>query len=745
MNLKHVLAACLLLIGGNLIGQKEYATWYFGNKAGIDFNSGTATAITNSGMTALDNPACVSDSAGNILFYCDGTQLYDRTHTVTTNGSGLLGHVSGGHAATIVRRPGTYNLFYLFTMDAYAMSNGLRYSIVDLNLNAGLGDVVSSQKNIPLLTPASEQIVPVVHANGRDVWIITHPWNSPEFRSYLLTCNGLDTTNPVISTVGVPRTGIGDNALGEITVSPDNRHIATACYGGSYFELFDFDNATGKLSNALQLPNYTNAWGIEYSANGTKLYLTGWYLQQYVYQFDLSNYTAAAIAASQVNLGTVTGPGNPYYTGYMQRAPDDKIYIAVYQDPYLAVINNPNNAGSSCNLVDDGFYLGGKTSGPGLPDKTVVTHCSDLKQSGIPDTSICNGTTVTLGNANSCISYLWYNGSNAATQNFTTAGTYWVDVQMLACSVRDSFTISNSNVSAFNLGNDTSYCGSFAQTLSTGNAATQWSTSLTGAQITVTSPGTYWATINGACGVASDTIVIGQKSLPALILPTDTFLCDNDSLPITAITTASNFTWNTGENTAAITTHPGHLYWVEAWDDIACKVRDSIEIKKTVFPAFDLGNDTTLCGEGGIALNVPIANSQYRWNDNSTDSFRVITLSGTYSVTVSNGCGSSSDAINLEVHTDDCALFVPTAFSPNSDGVNDKLRGVSHCGTKDYQLHIYNRWGEEVFQTKDIKEGWDGLYKGVAQPMGVYAWWAEYFNYCSNKKSLVKGNFTLLR
>ena len=88
---------------------------------------------------------------------------------------------------------------------------------------------------------------------------------------------------------------------------------------------------------------------------------------------------------------------------------------------------------------------------------------------------------------------------------------------------------------------------------------------------------------------------------------------------------------------------------------------------------------------------------------------------------------------------------MPTAFSPNSDGVNDIYRGVSRCGAQRYHLQIYNRWGNLIFETTDVAQGWNGIYKSVPQPTDVYIYQVEYFNYCQQKQLKLAGNFTLLR
>lgn len=722
-----------------LHAQKEYYKWYFANQAAMDFVPGAPVNINNSAMNEIDNPATVSDSVGNLLFYSNGLQVWDRTHTLMPNGSGLLASLSGGHTATAVRQPGSSNLYYLLTMDAFAGSNGLRYNIIDMNLNGGLGDIVSGQKNIVLLNPASEQIVPVVHANGNDIWIVTHPWNSSSFNSYLITCSGLNVT-PIVSNVGTARSGNTNNATGQINVNPTNDRITWANWGTGTWELFDFDNSAGTLSNAITFTGVNQPWAVEFSPNGSKLYLSGW-STQYVYQFDLSTYTQAAIAASQVNLGNVTGPGAPYYTGYMQLAPDGKIYIAVYFDDYLGVINNPDAAGLACNLVDDGFYLGGKTSSAGLPDKVVVTHGSPTLALG-PDTSYCGNFTQTLstGNPNT----LWSTGVTAAQITVNTAGIYWASTSGSCGNATDTIIISGgSPPPAVTLPNDTSYCGSFSQTLSTANANTLWSTGATAAQINVSSAGLYWAEISNGCGASRDSILIAQLPLPLVNLGVDTTICFNQSVVLSSPSSTGTLLWSDGSTNTTLVANTAGTYWLQVSQN-GCRAIDSIVVGTGIGPVFSLGADTVICGKE-LFLAPNIQGVQYLWQDNSTDSVYHITSNGIYSVTVSNSCGNSTDEIKVWVHADECELHIPTGFSPNHDGVNDLFRAISYCSVPKFDLHVYNRWGELVFETTDIESGWNGNFRNAPQPMDVFAYYASYYNECEGAEKHVAGNVSLIR
>jgi len=157
--------------------------------------------------------------------------------------------------------------------------------------------------------------------------------------------------------------------------------LVCAIYDIANYELFDFNRSTGTLSNLITISGYSNAWGTAFSADGTKLYTTRWKYPE-IYQFDLSSNNQNTINNSALIIGTATTPDPLYKCAYLQRGPDDKIYVAKWTSSYLGVINNPDNLGISCNYVDNGVYLGGKLSQAGFPtymQTTINTQINEIK------------------------------------------------------------------------------------------------------------------------------------------------------------------------------------------------------------------------------------------------------------------------------------------------------------------------------------------------------------------------------
>lgn len=136
-------------------------------------------------------------------------------------------------------------------------------------------------------------------------------------------------------------------------------------------------------------------------------------------------------------------------------------------------------------------------------------------------------------------------------------------------------------------------------------------------------------------------------------------------------------------------------------------------------PRPDLGNITALCKTDSLVLS-PGSFLSYTWQDGSTQNPYVVKQPGFYSVTVSNTCGTAQDEILITDGT--CNVFFPSAFTPNQDGKNDLFRILTSAVMEQFQLSIYNRWGQEIYRSANPSKGWDGTLNGVEQPSSVFIW-----------------------
>ena len=363
------------------LAQNQTNNWYFGNQAGLSFNSNPPTILTNGQIINSGCNASMSNANGNLLFYTNGQTVWDQTHSVMANGTGLLGNVGASQNVIILKQPGNLNLFYIIHSQPNNV-NGLRFSIVDMSLAAGNGSVTLKNQQISLMS--STKLTATKHCNGVDIWIVSQDYNwvnnnfnnSYVYRSYLLTSAGINTLTPAVSTF-TNNLNNWNNWNGSMKISPNGKKLGVASQNGNNinngsdnFQLYDFDNTTGLLSNyfslwngPLQNNNNYWAWGCEFSPDGTKFYGTRYNVGGGLYQWNLCAGSNTAIAASQA---TIAIPGVQLFS--LQLAKNGKIYVARYGQQTLGVINNPNNLSGACNYVDLGQSITPQICYYGLPN-----------------------------------------------------------------------------------------------------------------------------------------------------------------------------------------------------------------------------------------------------------------------------------------------------------------------------------------------------------------------------------------
>ena len=366
--------------------EKFANTWYFGFKAGLDFNQATdsipPTVLTDGAMDAPAGSGVMSDRNGKILFYSNGETVWNGDGTVMTNGTGLAGNRFTTDGPLPIRMPGIVmpgqpTRYLLFTLDSTV---GLSYSEIDIPAGGGPGTVIAATKNTPLARGTAEKLTGVFHKNGCDIWVITHGWGDAKagndnrgdaFLAYRVRLTTGVDVNPIISTVGSlhapSKAALGYK--GQMKVTPDGKRLALARYSevlgdsSSTVELFGFDPGTGQVSVNPQIPYVVDKgegkyYGVGFSP-GSYLYATVRNPPQLL-QFDISGngpVTKQVIPLKQKM---------PADLGSLQAAPDGKIYVARDNQPALGFIAYPDSLGPKARYADDSLQLGGRLSGLGL-------------------------------------------------------------------------------------------------------------------------------------------------------------------------------------------------------------------------------------------------------------------------------------------------------------------------------------------------------------------------------------------
>ena len=446
--------------------EKFANTWYFGFKAGLDFNQATDSippkVLTDGQMDAPAGSGIMSDANGKILFYSNGETVWNGDGTVMTNGTGLAGSRFSTDGPLPIRMPGVVmpgqpTRYLLFTLDSTA---GLNYSEIDIPGGGGPGTVIAATKNTPLARGTAEKLTGVFHKNGCDIWVIAHGWGAAKtgndnrgdaFLAYRVTIAGLvlGPNNPAISTVGslhAPSVSpVGYK--GQMKVTPDGKRLALARYSevlgdtSSTVELFSFDTNTGMVSANPMVPYVVDSgkgkyYGVGFSP-GSYLYATVMNPPQLL-QFDLSG-NGAVPKPKDIPLKQKT----PADLGSLQAAPDGKIYVARNNQPALGFIAHPDSLGAKARYVDDSLQLGGRLSGLGL----VNFNQSSLLRVG-PSAQItgCKQITFTappIDFDNKVYAWKFGDGATSADPNpvhtYATPGTYTVTLRITTdCFCRES-------------------------------------------------------------------------------------------------------------------------------------------------------------------------------------------------------------------------------------------------------------------------------------------------------------------
>jgi gliding motility-associated-like protein len=408
---KHTTVLLLLSLAWHkqAFSQKEAQNWYFGKKAGLDFSTSPPTPVINGQIDSREGVSSISDpQTGQLLFYSEGTTIWNRNHTVMPNGSGMQGDYSSTQSSIAIRDPANPNRYYFFTT---ALLKGMFYSVIDMTLNGGLGDVVTTRKNIPLIgsAQASEKLIAVRHCNGTDFWVVTHILFSNSFYVYLVNAAGVQA--PLVIGIG---SVINDpnnwEGTGYLKFSADGSKLAHAIGPAfsnalSKVEVLNFNNQTGVISAPVTvLAGLNSPYGIEFSARNKYLYVSE-LLGRRINQYDLG---AANIDGSKI---VVAGSATLGF-GALQMGPDGKIYVAAENGyniaySYLGVINSPDLAGTACGFVQDGINLGTGGTIIGLPTFAANYLQKDTAIISFNQTCINTSGTFSFVNTNNIDSVHW--------------------------------------------------------------------------------------------------------------------------------------------------------------------------------------------------------------------------------------------------------------------------------------------------------------------------------------------------
>ncbi len=407
---------------------------------------------------------------------------------------------------------------------------------------------------------------------------------------------------------------------------------------------------------------------------------------------------------------------------------------------------------------------------------TITTTAGPTISSLTPVNPACSGetglATVSATGAGS-LAYRWSNAQTGSTDTILVSGTYTVTItDSNGCSTTQSATISvPSTVIAQASQLTSASCGqsngNAAVTASGGtgsNYAYSWSGSSTAFSgqgsdsLKGLISGSYSVTVtdqNGCTGTSS--VTIQNSSGPSVSIQDTSNTCQgktDGSITIQATGTALTYLWSSGQRSQNLSKLSSGTYSVTVTDGTGCTATTSATIRLLSGPTVNVSRDTLIMAGASTQLWAG-GGISYLWTPSGSLTNAAIfnpiaepiqTTTYTVIVTGPNEC-QASDSVTVTVRQIDCdsvTIFVPTAFSPNGDGMNDVLYVRPPACVTQMEFQIYDRWGELLFSTSNPKTGWDGSYKGQPMNMGVFVYYltATIFNGRTISK---KGNVTLMK
>ncbi|MVM33262.1 T9SS type A sorting domain-containing protein [Spirosoma sp. HMF4905] len=389
MNIRGVVL--LWLLANTLsVAQKQANHWYFGQNAGLRFDVNCQPIALQDGQMSSDYGSAVMSDAqtGQLLFYTDSYRIWNRQHQLMPHGqlTDYAGRGALSQGSLFVPVPGQPSQYYFFHLVETNRTNTgpadfarLTYSIIDMGLDEGRGDVVTAKKDSTLAQGLAGRLTAIPHQNGYDYWVLTHQYNTDAFLIYPVTAQGIGPAD----TLRIGSVYQGQAVYGMLKASPDGHKVASSSMTTQphAFDLFDFNPATGRLTNYVNLGDLRLQYGVSFSPDNSKLYLTTQQVLrpsqpnqgvEYIRQYDLRSADPKTIIGSGRSIidqnpltnfpTTNLSQRQGFYAASLQLGPDGRLYcVADYSNPvasdpcsncsqHILVINRPNEPGFACNV-----------------------------------------------------------------------------------------------------------------------------------------------------------------------------------------------------------------------------------------------------------------------------------------------------------------------------------------------------------------------------------------------------------
>lgn len=695
-------AAVVLLLSSALLSQSEASNWNFGLNVSVSFIGGEPQLNVPVTVEAFEGCVSLSDSLGNLLFYSNGGGTPDGSTPGTIwNAAGgvmydMAGTEGGGNSArqSAIAFPAPNSLpgrYYLFTVDDQESrsqpggSNGMRYFVIDMTANGGLGAVIAA--NVPAEGNAVEALDATPMAGGNGYWVVSHG-GSDDLPFFVI----VPVTDAGVTPATVVETGRAIRGI--IRFSPDGRYL----YNNGF--VYAFDAATGQVGDLVIDLSLVDKNSVTFSADS-----------RYIVARNDNNLALGAVitryeveTGEELPIGILGGadPADRIFSSTFQLGPNGNVYFvgnqfATGREGLFEVRCVSTSDPELISFLLD-FPAGSVSAFPSNPPNYVdaifrqPVELDTLR----PDTvarTLCSDSRARLETDAAGTNYRWSTGDT--TRNIAIPGS-----------------------------------GSYSVTVTGGCIPTVEVTDI----VLLPTPVAEIVAEGGDAGCSADTVelVLSSNLPPDSIRWSNGATTDTIRVPIVLGTRLS----------ATVFTNCGMVTAGYAFPET-----DPVFEPTLSFPegAVCPGDELTYT----IELNGGEAPTSILWFNGDATLTTTFPSDSTRPVSVElvGPCGDTVLLTDEPAYLENCNCrdAVPEVFSPNSDGRNDVFGLFTDCRTDSYQLTVFNRWGNKVFSTDDFGQRWDGNTDGKPQIPDVY-YYVINFRYAGQPEVLRRdGEIMLVR
>lgn len=694
------------------------------------------TAVTYTWSTGVNTNSVSLNSAG--VYTCNVSNVCGNasaTVNVSTSTAPTLSVVSS--VANICASGQTATLTLTGSSGTYSWSNGATSSSVTIN-TPGVYTATVTTPNCGTATTSitiGASALPTVSISAPSTSVcaggaLTFTANSSE-SNYLWTGGAttqtisVNTPSIVVTTTNVCGSAQATQTINiipfpTVTVTPN---VVTLCTGQS----------TTVQANSNELVSYL--WSTGVSTSSVSLNAAG------VYTVSATN--SCGMATATVSVSITSAPTLSIVSSAVTMCPSGQTATLSLVGSTGAYNWSNGSSSSTTTINSPGVYSATvATSGCGNAVANISLGSAPLPVISISapaTTSLCSGSSIILTATSNEGNYLWSNGAttNTVIANSPTISVTSTNVCGSSQATQTLNVVSLPTVSISPASNILCPGTTATLTANASNASNYlWSTGDMSSVILVNTTGVKTVTVTNACGTATASANISSISFPPLVLTSSSStICPNETATLTVsggvpLTSGSPvlYSWSNSPTTNSVTTTTGGIVTVSN-TNVCGVTTQTINVSVVSINADVIANPTS----GTLPVVVSFTNNSsnsnsYSWNFGNGNSANTSTVSsqtynnaGTYTVylTASNGICTDMDYVVITVLNEESTLYVPNAFTPNGDSINDIFL-VGATNIKEFNIIIFDRWGLKMFESSDIKVGWDGTVNGKIVADGTY-------------------------